>query len=54
MDQALEDLEKASQVGCYKSAEALLQRAIVLTELNRHKAAIEDLKKALTLTDKPS
>ncbi|CAF5188736.1 unnamed protein product, partial [Rotaria magnacalcarata] len=40
--------------GCYKSAEALLQRAIVLTELNRHKAAIEDLKKALTLTDKPS
>ncbi|CAF1085516.1 unnamed protein product [Rotaria sordida] len=54
IDKAVADLERASNVGCYHDVEGLFQRGIVLAELNRHNAALEDLQKALTLSSKPS
>ncbi|CAF3754531.1 unnamed protein product, partial [Rotaria sp. Silwood1] len=54
INKAIEDLERASNLGGYQDVEALLQHGIVLSELNKHNVAIEDYKKALTLSIKPS
>lgn len=53
-ERALEDISYASNLGCDKNAEALFQRGVVLAELGRHNAALEDFKKALSLSRKPT
>jgi tetratricopeptide (TPR) repeat protein len=52
-EKAVENIETASHRGCDKNVEALFQRALVLAELGRHNAALEDFRKALTLSTKP-
>ena len=54
IEKALEDLRKVSYLDCDHDMKALYQRAIVLAELNRHHGALEDLKKALVLSGKPT
>lgn len=51
---ALEDISYATNLGCDRNVEALFQRAIVLAELGRHNAALEDLTKALAMNNKPT
>ncbi|CAF3339062.1 unnamed protein product [Rotaria sp. Silwood2] len=51
-DKAEEDLQRAYNVGCHDNVEGLFKRGVVLAELNRHNAALEDFKKALTLSEK--
>ena len=53
-DKATEDLENASDAECDQDTEALVQRAIILADLGRHNAALEDLRKALNLGVKPT
>jgi tetratricopeptide (TPR) repeat protein len=47
---AVEDLEKALEMGCDRDVEALMQRASVLSELGKHDVALLDLEKALKLS----
>jgi tetratricopeptide (TPR) repeat protein len=52
-EKAMEDIKRATHLGCDQNVEALFQRGIVLAELGRHNAALEDLMKALNLSIKP-
>jgi len=52
-EKAVENIETASHRGCDNNIDALFQRGLVLAELGRHNAALEDFRKALTLSTKP-